>query len=526
MSNCVSCGSGGNRGYLADVGQRYLTCFSELQSTSDSQTFKNTATCNFILLERIPLDTDSHSFSCVLISIPMCLPTNVHRSSNGRLMYVHERPLPAKPVSSPQASEKEPTIPKEDAYTDPFAGLSLSAPSSSDEHVSSAKATVKPQAGAPVKQPNVGHIKINRRTNLSLSVKPKKKQPPLTSNSASEKSKEQTEPIRKKIKTAPLPAIHTVKPAQAPSQREPRPRERRVSFSDQLTRGRGRSYTPSPSDDKAVRFSPSLVRGEGSSYSDLSPSHSEVHPLTHDAKGSAKQSRNNPQASPHRASKPSIKQSVSTRGTQSISIGAKEPSGMRDQQADSDIASDSDDSFTDVIVPAKPIKDSASHRHNASPRYGFQPAVTTASNRFSRYMQVPFTTRQLASQSEVGDHDSYIDAVTTKNTRRNSTSNRLLRTSILGSHDLDTSTYRSWPGPVFVYKGKTPAAVSGRQNPVFVLRDRSKSKVNVDASSKRAIGTSAPKQAKWRYQPPSVIDDNVDDKVYWDPARKKTTRDV
>ncbi|KAL8922427.1 MAG: hypothetical protein Q9208_005149 [Pyrenodesmia sp. 3 TL-2023] len=440
----------------------------------------------------------------------MCFSTNVRRSSNGRLIYVHERPLPAKPVSSPQILEKVPTAPKDDAYTDPFAALSLSAPSSSDENVSSAKTTVQPQAKAPpVKQPNS-----------------KKKQPPLTGNSASEKSKEQTEPIQKETKTAPLPATHTVKPAKAPSQREPRPRERRVSFSDQLTRGRGTSYTPSPSDDKAVRFSPSLVRGEGSSYSDLSPGHSGVHPFTHKAKGSAKQSENNSQASPHRASKPSTKQSVSTKAPQSVDMGAKEPSGMRNQQADSDIASDSEDSFTDVIVPAKPVKDSGSHRHDGLPGYGFQPAVTTASNRVSRYMQMPFTGRQLGYQSEVGDHDSYIDAVTTKNTRRNSASNRPLRTSTLGSHDLDASTHRSWPGPVFVYKGKTPPAVSGRQSPVFVLRDRSKSKFNVDASSKRATGTLALKQAKWRYQPPSVIDDDVDDKVYWDPARKKITRDV
>ncbi|KAL8761367.1 MAG: hypothetical protein Q9184_002499 [Pyrenodesmia sp. 2 TL-2023] len=462
----------------------------------------------------------------MLISIPMCLPITVRRSSKGRLMYVHERPLPAKPVSSPQAFEKEPTTPKDDAYTDPFAGLSLLAPSSSPENGSSAKTTVKPQAKAPVKQPNVGQTKISRCTILSLSVKPKRKQTALTSNSASEKSKEQTEHIQKKTKTAPLPATHTVKPAEAPSQREPRPRERRVSFSDQLTRGRGRSYTPSPSDNKAVQFSSSLVRGEGSSYSDLSPSHSEVHFFTHKAKGSAKQSRDNPETSPHRASKPSTNQSVSTKGTQSINMGAKEPSGMRDQQANSDIASDSDDSFTDIIMPAKPIKASGSHRHDASPEHGFQPAAATASNRVSRYMQMPLTARQLGYQSEVSDHDSYINAVTIKNTRRNSTSHRLLRTSNLGSHHLDTSTHRSWPGPVFVYKGKTPPAVSGRQSPVFVLRDRSKSKVNVEASSKRVTGSLASKQAKWRYQPPSVIDDHMDEKVYWDPARKKTTRDV
>lgn len=80
-------------------------------------------------------------------------------------MYVHERPLPARPVPVPEASEKEPTTPKDDAYADPFAGLSLSSPSSSDEIVSSAKITVKPEAQATVKQANVGQTNINNDTN-------------------------------------------------------------------------------------------------------------------------------------------------------------------------------------------------------------------------------------------------------------------------------------------------------------------------------------------------------------------------
>ncbi|KAI4207436.1 MAG: hypothetical protein LQ346_000565 [Caloplaca aetnensis] len=435
----------------------------------------------------------------------MCLPTTVRRSTNGRLMYVHERPLPARPVPVPEASEKEPTTPKDDAYADPFAGLSLSSPSSSDEIVSSAKITVKPEAQATVKQAN-------------------KKQPSPTRNPAGEETKKQTETIRKKTKTAPLPATHTVEPAQAPTQREPRTLERRVSFPDQLTRGRGRSYTPSPSDGKAVRFSPFLVCGEGSS---LSASNFAVHPFTHNPKGSAKPSQNTSQASPHRVSKPNGKEPVFTEGLESVSMGTKELSRMRDQQADSEIASDSDDSFTDVIVvPAKPDKDSKSHRRDASPRYGHHPAVATASNRFPRYMHAPSTARQLGYQSEIGDHDSYIDAVTTENTRRNSTGSRLSSTSTTGFHNLDASTYQSWPGPVFVYKGNTPLAVAGRQSPVFVLRDRSKSKINVDASGKRAAANSSSKQAKWRYQPPSVDDEDVNDKVYWDQARKRKTRDI
>lgn len=324
----------------------------------------------------------------------------------------------------------------------------------------------------------------------------------------------------------PLPASHTIDPVQTPSQREPRTRERRVSFPDQLTRGPGRSYSPSSSSDKAVRFAPSLVRGEGSGYSDLSPRASEVFPFTRKAKSPAKQSKSSSQVTPHRATSSSVSQQVATPKSRRVKMGDKEPSSSHDEEVHFDIASDSDDSFTDVIVPAKPVKYVGSHRRNASPRQRYLPAPTTASPRFSSLMVGAFRTGQRGNQSEVGDHESYIDMVTTENTRRNGLSKRRTRTSDIDSHVLDTSTRHSWPQPVFVCKGRTPPAIPSRQSPVFVLRDRSKSKANVDASNKRATGGSTSKHPKWRYQPPSVVDDEIDDGVYWDPVRKMTNRDI
>ncbi|KAI4128927.1 MAG: hypothetical protein LQ338_002479 [Usnochroma carphineum] len=448
----------------------------------------------------------------------MCLPTTVRRSANGRL--IQERLLPPKLVPAERSSEKESDPPKDDGHTDPLAGPVLLSPSLSDKDNNSAKASVQPQATAPVKQHTVGQIRINTCTTLSLSEKPKPKpnQPTANSDEVSEKAEKQTEPARKKTRNAPLPPTHTTNPVQSLSESAPRSRERRVSFSDQL-RGPGKSYTPPPSDEKSVRFAPSLVRGEGSGYNNLSPGKSEVFPFHYSSKGSSAQSS-------HGASKSSTGQPASTKDSQTVKMRAREPTATRDEQADVNIASDSDDSFAEVVMPAKPVKDRVSQRHNAALRHHGQPAETGASHRFSRSMQAPFRARQEGWQSEIGDHESFVDAVTIENTRRNSLTNRRLRINSAGSSALEASIRRGWPQPVFIFKGKTPPNVPSRKGPVFVLRGRSNSKSNVDASSKHVAATSTAKQPKWRYQPPSVVDDEVDDKIYWDPKRKMTTRDV
>lgn len=333
-------------------------------------------------------------------------------------------------------------------------------------------------------------------------MKFKQKQPTPASGSGSDKAKKQTEAPGTSTKIVPLPATGITDPVQAPSQPVPPAFERRVSFSDQLTRGPGRSYTPPPADGKAVRFAPSLVRGEGSSYSDLSPRKSEVFPFDRVATSSSDPSQ--------RASKLSADQSASIRKSQTVTMGGQEKVAKQDEQMEFEYASDSDDSFTDIVMPAKSVKESVSQRQNAVFRHYCQPAQPTTSKPFSRFVQTSVTAGQYGYQSEIGDHESYIDAVTTENTRRNSIAERRLCNTSIDSNVFDIPVRRTWPQPVFILKGKTPPTVPGRQSPVFVLRDRSNSKANIDASGKRATPTSTPKQPKRRYQPPSAVDDDVD----------------
>ncbi|KAL9012164.1 MAG: hypothetical protein Q9173_003052 [Seirophora scorigena] len=199
---------------------------------------------------------------------------------------------------------------------------------------------------------------------------------------------------------------------------------------------------------------------------------------------------------------------------------------MNGEQTAFDTASDSDDSFTDVVLPARPVMGSGSHRRNAIPRYYHQPTVTAAPTHFSRLLQKTVTGGYNDRQSKVEDHESYVDAATTENTRRNSITHRRTGSSSIGFSDLNASLRHSWPQPAFVFKGKSLSDTPGHQSPVFVLRDRSNSNGNVDAFGKYAKPTPMAKRSKWRYQPPSVTDAEVDDAVYWDPTWNPRTRDT
>ncbi|KAI4088747.1 MAG: hypothetical protein LQ348_007183 [Seirophora lacunosa] len=193
---------------------------------------------------------------------------------------------------------------------------------------------------------------------------------------------------------------------------------------------------------------------------------------------------------------------------------------MNGEQTAFDTASDSDDSFTDVVLPARPVMGSGSHRRNAIPRYYHQSTVTPAP------MQKTVIGGHNGRQSEAEDHESYVDAATTKNTRRNSITHRRIGSSSIGFSDLNTSLRHSWPQPAFVFKGKSLPDTPGHQSPVFVLRDRSNSKGVVDAYGKYAKPTSMAKRPKWRHQPPSVTDGEFDGAVFWDPTRNPGTRDA
>ncbi|KAL8656418.1 MAG: hypothetical protein Q9210_000277 [Variospora velana] len=199
---------------------------------------------------------------------------------------------------------------------------------------------------------------------------------------------------------------------------------------------------------------------------------------------------------------------------------------MKSKQIVFDTTSDSDDSFTDVVLPTKPVRGSGSHHRKAIPRYLHKPTVTPALTHFSRLMETTVAGGQNGQQSEVGDHESYVDAATTENTRRNTAMHRRTDTSFVGSGDLEDSLRHSWPQPVFVFKGKDLPNRPMNQSPVFVLRDRSNSKGNADAFGNYSMAASMAKRPKWWYQPPSVTDADVDDAAYWDPARHLITRDA
>lgn len=375
-------------------------------------------------------------------------------------------------------------------------------------------------------------------------MKSKKKQPFTPGAQANEQEKKQAEPAPKQIQSVPLPATHKSNPASAPTQRVSQTVKKAVSFSDKLTRGPGRSYTPT-ADEKAVRFAATLVRGEGSEYGDLSPRKSEVYPFDHSTASTVERLHNYGCQSPCCASKSSLGKSVSTKALQSVNMGLSNPSETRNKQTESDMESDSDDSFTDIVTPSVLAEENSLQRRVAGSGYHRQSEGATSSTRASRSTQGQFSDGQSGFLSDFSEDESYIAAVTTENTRRNSLSEgpanlsglnaRMrgytataptlnhyryrLRANSLGSSVFDQPTRRSWPQPVFVWRGKNPPTVFGRPSPVFALR-------NTSNSGKPVTTTSTKQQAKRRYQSPSVIDDEVDDAVYVNTANRMTCRDV
>ncbi|KAL8722812.1 MAG: hypothetical protein Q9225_000761 [Loekoesia sp. 1 TL-2023] len=361
---------------------------------------------------------------------------------------------------------------------------------------------------------------------------------------ANKQEKQQPEPAQKQIESVPLPATHTINPAPAPTQRVSQTVKKAVSFSEKLTRGPGRSYTP-PTNEKGVRFAATLVRGEGSAYGDLSPRKSEVYPFDHSTASTVERSQSPGHQSPSCASKSRLGKSVSTKPLQSINMGSSDQSETQKTQTAFDTESDSDDSFTDIVTPSVLAEENALQHRAASSRYHRNSEGTTSSTGLSRSMQGQFSGGQSGSLSKVGEDESYIAAVTMENTRRNSLSegppnlsgfnahmrkytatapsfNRYsyrLRANSIGSSVLGQPTRRSWPQPVFVWRGKNPPTVFGHPSPVFALRNNSN-------SGKPVTTTLTKQQAKRRYQPPSVIDDGVDDAVYVNLASRMTCRDV
>ncbi|KAL8943701.1 MAG: hypothetical protein Q9216_000900 [Gyalolechia sp. 2 TL-2023] len=376
----------------------------------------------------------------------------------------------------------------------------------------------------------------------------RRKQPATPSVEAKIQGKKEAEPTPRPSKPTPLSATHKSNPASITNRRTTQTLKKAVSFSDHLNRGPDRGYTP-PADEKAARFAPALVRGEGSEYSDLSPSEPTASPFDRRAANTIGQSEDPSQKPPHCASKPTAGKSASTKQPQSINMAAKDRSERQNSQVDFDIASDSDDSFTDLVHPATLTDDNPPQRGHADLKHHRHSSRMSSpmenSNKVSNLMPGKLSSSYYGLKSEVGDDESYIAAATTENTRRNSLSEvsanhstvnsrawkdtktapvshhcgrRLLNKSI-GSAMFDHTMRRTRPQPVFVWRGKTSSSVPGRQNQVFALGN--------DSNPGQPPTVSLTKQqAKRQYQPPSVVDDELDDAIYVNPKNKKTCRDV
>ncbi|KAL9031934.1 MAG: hypothetical protein Q9196_000068 [Gyalolechia fulgens] len=395
------------------------------------------------------------------------------------------------------------------------------------------------------------NLRRQQRMQATTIPKAKKKQPATSSVEVKIQEKNEAAPTPKPNKTVPLPATHECNPASVTNRRVPQTLKKAVSFSDHLNRGPGRSYTP-PLDVRAVRFAPALVRGEGSGYSDLSPTGSEIYPFDRSTANTIGLSEDPGQKSSRRASKSTLGKSASTKHSQSANMGVKDRSEPRSRQLDFDFASDSDDSFTDFVIPIALTDDNASqyrdadlrhHRHSS--RMSSSKHISSGNSGSMHGKFGKFSSGQYGLQSEIGEDESYIAAATTENTRRNSLSqvsanrgkfnrhagkdtttasksNRYghtLLTNSLGSSIFDQTIRRTWPQPVFVCRCTNLPNVAGRQNPAFAMSNDSN-------SGKPTASTSTKQQAKRRYQTSSAVDNELDNTVYVNPGSKITCRDV
>ncbi|KAL9598298.1 MAG: hypothetical protein Q9219_004599 [cf. Caloplaca sp. 3 TL-2023] len=459
----------------------------------------------------------------------MCLTIVVHRTPLG---FVQERPLPARPVptkpkptietskialnAAHQAPNDSSISANEKSYSDPPGGLSLPSLSPPDKNGRS-----------------VNHTAGHKNTTSVKQQTPNKRERTTPKEQINKEHSKQVRPTPKQTKPVPLP---TDIPATAPLQRVPQTLKKAVSFSDTLTRGRGRSYTP-PVTDKAVRFAPGLTCGEGSGYSELSPKRSEVFPFT-----TAETAEQQPEEGNQRVSQTSNKKSNAVKRPQSIEMDVKNPFELQDKQMDFDMASDSDDSFTDLPYPIASAKGNApSHQDLKSGHHRYFGSPSPP-DRFSTLMRRDLSTRQNGLYSDVRGDESHIGAVTQENTRRNSLSevpilnnNRRTRKGTasapvfnygqkFGTKPADfsvfgRSTHHGWPQPVFVWRGKNPPAIPGRQSPVFVLRRSS-------VAEEPITTTSTKERVKQQHQPPSINDGGVDAAIYTNQDSMMTCRDV
>ncbi|KAL8659853.1 MAG: hypothetical protein Q9226_000218 [Calogaya cf. arnoldii] len=402
---------------------------------------------------------------------------------------------------------------EEETYSDPFAALQTSPPSSSPPPES--KDHTKTQA-------------------------PKDKQ----------QKKKKTEPGPKHAESAPLPKVKTPTPTihtKTTSQPTPPSLKKKVSFPDTLTRGRGSSYTPLE-DDKAVRFSTSLVRGEGPSYNERVVKRDASNLSTNDRRASSPQRHDS-----------DVSQSVLDERLNDIAAEVVDAPDDQPTATEFDIEFDSDDSFTDVVHPIKAVEavetapvhgcDPVHHRHHdrhCGQRSHLPNTLTSKrssgsikariSDNHGSYMpevvdnglsSVGFGSRHKTSNSiperdlsfsELDSSDRVGSATAPTYSRRG----HRLRPSAVNTSILGRSSRRSWPEPIFIWKDTTTTSGLGGPNPSFALRERSESQRNIQASGRPVVAKSSRDQPGRKHQSSRVVDHVTDGTIRYDSTSKRT----
>ncbi|KAI4197641.1 MAG: hypothetical protein LQ350_005796 [Teloschistes chrysophthalmus] len=483
----------------------------------------------------------------------------VRRLPNGRL--VQERVQPVRTpehIPTPRAVTNEtgnhsPTVAPEkkdendESYLDIFAGLAVSSSSSSSDSSSD-------RSSRDSKQKHQTHAKVP--------VKQCDTESASTSCSSS---------------------ANPASPVESPKQEVFPKLKKKVSFPPKLTRGKDKSYTPPLSDqkqvrfsedttpseeEKSVRFSDELIRGEGPEYNNLTPKKSEKYPFFTTAFGSRKKQR---QTSPPAPLKSSIaNREASKIGKKKTTMGDKKHGIARDELEEFDILSDSDSSFTEFAPGAPPtIENEQSRREPITTPRGQPLRMPTNSSVPLKHVPGRGWVQRGDAQTEIGSMESYVEYVTARNTQLNQASERnpglerveqerrhgaapipdynsygyQIRPNAADSNTFNGAPSSRWPLPVFVRRGSGSSTGPARPQPKVVLGERSSARHNAgDANQRATTGTNkrasaGPSQqpsggkesgraARRSHQPPSFIDGDVDNNVYYDSASRRTYRDV
>ncbi|KAI4106444.1 MAG: hypothetical protein L6R37_002135 [Teloschistes peruensis] len=452
-------------------------------------------------------------------------------------------PIPAPRAVTNKANNHPPAVApekkreNEESYLDVFAGLSCPQKQSADTQ-------------------NGNTIKGQKKANLT----PSQTQSASASYSSDASSTSQVKPPKQDV----FPKL-----------------KKKVSFPPNLTRGKDRSYSPPLSDqrevrfsednseeEKSVRFSDELIRGKGPEYSSVTPSKSEKYPFFTAAFGSRKKQRQTSPPAP-------LKSSIADRKASKIekkkaTMGGQKYGKAREELEEFNGLSDSDSSFTEFASGAQPtIENEQSGRKPTTTSRGQSLRVPTSSSVPLKYVPGRGWIQRGDTQSETRTMESYVEYVTARNTQLNQASERnigleraeqerrhgtapipdhnsygfRIRPDAADFHTLHGTASSHWPLPVFVRRGSGDSTGPDRPQPNDVLGERSSARHKAgDANQRATTGTkkgasAGPSQqassrkesgrsSRRSHQPRSYVEDDVDDNVYYDPASRRTYRDV